>query len=101
MCDGLTSGVRDAPDAALLRLRDIKCAVRSHRDAHRTIGGLLAVLVLARRSRETVGEDLRRTCLAGLVDRHEHHIIAIVMAIGIATARAVKGNKSAAAIRGR
>src|SRR5580693_4884062 len=84
--------VRDPPDTSFLRVGDVERAVRTFSNPTRAIRRARSP---ARRieSRESLGEHLRRTCLAVLVEGHEHHVIAALVA------RAVQYDERAVSVR--
>ena len=77
---GLFRVVRNAPDAALLRIRYVKRSIRSYRRADRTISSANGIRRRCIEGRESISKDRGRPRLATLVKRNENHIVAVLVA---------------------
>src|SRR5665213_2692053 len=84
--------VRDPPDSAFLRIRDVESSVRSNSRTDRSIFRSSRRLAGCIEGREPIGENRRWARCTVTVERCEHHAVAALIA------RAVQNDKSPAAV---
>src|SRR5687768_8917411 len=87
---------RDAPDATLLRVDDVRRSVRMHRETYRPVSRI-ARIVVGDLSRESVGEHFVLSGRLAVLQRLEHDLVSCLR-LRRAIPAAVKGDEGAVAI---